>query len=65
MYYYRIFDDKDELSYFRSSLPYEKIKQLIEQYKKGKDIYINSDFIDFLKKEDKSIEVITIDRISY
>ena len=65
MYYYRIFDDKDELSYFRSSLPYEKIKQLIEQYKKGKDIYINSDFIDFLKKEDNSIEVITIDRISY
>jgi len=65
MYYYRIFDDKDELCYFRSSLPYEKIKQLIEQYKKGKDIYINSDFIDFLKKEDNSIEVITIDRISY
>ncbi len=65
MYYYRIFDDKDELCYFRSSLSYEKIKQLIEQYKKGKDIYINSDFIDFLKKEDNSIEVITIDRISY
>lgn len=65
MYYYRIFDDKDELSYFGSKLPYERIKELIDEYKKGKEIYINAEFISFLKQEDDSIEVISIERISY
>jgi hypothetical protein len=65
MFYYRIFDDKDELCYFKSSLPYEKIKVLIDIYKIGKELYLNSELIDFFKKEDETIEVITIDRISY
>ena len=40
-------------------------KELIDEYKKGKEIYVNAEFISFLKQEDDSIEVISIERISY
>ncbi|MGV8016762.1 MAG: hypothetical protein AB2L26_01065 [Ignavibacteria bacterium] len=34
MYYYRIFDDKEELNFFKSSLDYAGIAGLLKEYEK-------------------------------
>ena len=65
MYYYRIFDDKDELNFFKSSFEYNKIQELIKEYEKNSQEYINPDFIGFLKKQDSEAELIDVTNIYY
>ncbi len=65
MYYYRIFDDKEEMSFFKSSLEYDRIVVLMKEYEKTHDEYINMDFIAFLKEKDKEAEIIEVNNISY
>jgi len=65
MFYYRIFDDKEELNFFKSSLNYEKIHKLMDEYEKGHQEYINKDFIEYLKEQDKEIEIIEVTNIYY
>ncbi len=65
MFYYRIFDDKDELNFFKSSFEYEKIVELMQQYEKEHQEYLNCEFIDFLKKRDSEAEIIEVTNIYY
>jgi hypothetical protein len=65
MFYYRIFDDKEELNFFKSSLSYEKIRELMAEYEKSHQEYINKDFISYLKKQDKETEIIEVTNIYY
>jgi hypothetical protein len=65
MYYYRIFDDKEELNFFKSSLNYEKVAALIDEFEKSHSSYYNNDFIEFLKEKDKEAEIIEVTNIYY
>jgi hypothetical protein len=65
MNYYRIFDDKEELNFFKSSFGYEKIAKLIDEFEKSHSSYYNNDFIEFLKKKDKEAEIIEVTNIYY
>lgn len=65
MFYYRIFDDKEELNFFKSSLNYEKIRELMTEYEKSHQEYINRDFISYLKEQDKDTEIIEVTNIYY
>jgi hypothetical protein len=65
MFYYRIFDDKEELNFFKSSLSYEKIRKLMSEYEKLHHEYINKDFIEYLKEQDKETEIIEVTNIYY
>ena len=65
MFYYRIFDDKDELNFFKSNLEYEKIATLMNDYEKTHQEYINPDFIGFLKQHDNDAEIIEVTNIYY
>lgn len=66
MFYYRIFDDKDELNFFKSSLPYKKIAELLKEFEQSHQEYINYDFIQFLKsKNDDAAEIIEVTNIYY
>jgi len=65
MYYYRIFDDKEELNFFKSSLKYAEISGLLKEYEKTHSEYINRDFIVFLKEKDKDAEMIEVTNIYY
>ncbi|MFA5010395.1 MAG: hypothetical protein WC644_00440 [Ignavibacteria bacterium] len=65
MFYYRIFDDKEDLNFFKSSLKYEKIAALMSEFEKTKDEYRNSEFINFLKERDKEAEIIDVTNIYY
>jgi len=65
MFYYRIFDDKEELNFFKSSLGYEKIRELMNDYEKTHQEYINKDFISYLKEKDAEAEIIDVTNIYY
>ncbi len=65
MFYYRIFDDKEELNFFKSSLKYAEIAGLLKEYEKSHSEYINKDFIKFLKEKDKDAEIIEVTNIYY
>lgn len=65
MLYYRIFDDKEELNFFKSSLSYEKIRELMTDYEKSHQEYVNKDFIAYLKELDKETEMIDVTNIYY
>ncbi|MCX6163918.1 MAG: hypothetical protein NTU73_03490 [Ignavibacteriae bacterium] len=65
MFYYRIFDDKEELNFFKSSLSYEKIRELMAEYEKSNQEYVNKDFISYLKEQDKETEIIEVTNIYY
>lgn len=65
MFYYRIFDDKEELNFFKSSLNYEKIRDLMNEYEKAHQEYINKDFIGYLKEKDPETELIEVTNIYY
>ena len=65
MYYYRIFDDKEELNFFKSSFEYKKIRELMAEYENSHQEYINRDFIGFLKEKDKEAEIIDVTNIYY
>ena len=65
MFYYRIFDDKEELNFFKSSLGYEKIRELMTEYEKSHQEYINRDFISYLKEQDSEAEIIEVTNIYY
>jgi hypothetical protein len=65
MYYYRIFDDKDELNFFKSSLDYQKILDLLKEYEKNNEEYINSEFLKYLRQYDEEAEFIEITNIYY
>lgn len=65
MYYYKIYDDCDNLNYFKSSLPYEHIVKHIEKFKSENEVYLNVKFFEFLKKVDSEFEEIEINEIFY
>ena len=65
MFYYRIFDDKEELNFFKSSMSYEKIRELMTEYEKSHQEYVNKDFINYLKEQDAEAEIIEVTNIYY
>lgn len=65
MFYYRIFDDKEELNFFKSSLSYSRIRELMAEYEKSHQEYINKDFISYLKEHDPEAEIIEVTNIYY
>ena len=65
MFYYRIFDDKEELNFFKSTLGYEKVRELMAEYEKTHQEYINRDFIGYLKEIDPEAEIIEVTNIYY
>lgn len=65
MFYYRIFDDKEELHYFKSSLDRKSIDEFKKEFESGRKVYTNCEFLEFLKKKDSEAERITITEVDY
>lgn len=65
MYYYRIYDDKEVLNFFKSALDCKNIDELKKEFEKNRRTFTNSEFVDFLKKKDKEAEIITITEVDY
>lgn len=65
MFYYRIYDDNEELNFFKSSLSDEQIRKLLEEFEHERQQYRNPDFVEFLKKQDVDAELIKVNSLSY
>lgn len=65
MHYYRIYDDHEELNFFKSTLEEKKIEELLKEFERERKQYFNLDFVDFLKKKDLDAEIIEVENISY
>lgn len=63
--YYRIFDDKEELNYFKTTLTHKQVERYLKTYEKKHNRYINPEFIEFLKKYDNKAEIILVEDVSY
>ena len=65
IYYYRIFDDNEELDFLKSSLEYEKIRDLIKEFESKHSDYYNKEFVEFMKNQDPEAEIIDVTNIYY
>jgi hypothetical protein len=63
--YYRIYDDKEELNYFKSSLSHEEVENYLRSYEKKHNKYFNPEFIEYLREFDNRAELIKVEDISY
>ena len=64
-YYYRIYDDKEQFNYIRSTFQEKKIRSMLKKYEKVHQEYYNSDFIEFLRKYDAKADLVEVTPISY
>jgi len=65
LYYYRIYDDGEQLNFMKSSLEQKRIRKLLQAYEKTHQTYYNEEFLAYLKKHDPQAELIEITTISY
>lgn len=65
-YYYRIFfDDNESKNYMKCKLTHKQVEKYLKDYEKTHQKFINKEFVDFLKKYDRTAELIEISDISY
>jgi hypothetical protein len=65
IYYYRIFDDNEELDFLKTTLEYEKIRDLMKEFEKKNSEYLNKDFVNFLRSQDPDADIIEVTNIYY
>lgn len=65
MHYYRIYDDHEELNFFKSSLDDKAIQEMVKEFEAHRQHCYNCDFLEFLKKKDVDAELIEIHNVSY
>jgi len=64
-FYYKIYDDKEELNYLKCSLQHDKVEEYLKEYEKTHQKYFNPEFINFLQEHDHEAEIIKVSDISY
>lgn len=65
MHYYRIYDDHEELNFFKSTFDDKKIQDFVKEFEDHRQKCYNCDFVEFLKKKDVDAELIEIHNVSY
>jgi len=48
LYYYRIYDDQEQLNYLKSSLPHDEVEHWLKEYERTHQKYFNPEFIHYL-----------------
>jgi hypothetical protein len=64
-FYYRIYDDHEELDFIKSTIDYNKIRELLVKFEEIHKEYYNPEFLDFLKESDPEAEIIEVTNIFY
>jgi hypothetical protein len=64
--YYKIFfDDNESINYMKSKLTPQQVAKYLKAYEKTHQIFINKEFVQFLRKYDKYTKIIEIHDVSY
>ena len=64
-YYYRIYDDKEQFDYIKSSLEEKAVRKLLKKFEATHEEYYNVEFMKLLKQRDAKAELIDVKPISY
>lgn len=64
-FYYRIYDDKEQFNYIRSTFQERKIRTMLKKYEKVHQEYYNAEFVEFLRKYDPKAGFVEVTPISY
>lgn len=65
LFYYRIYDDKEEFNFIKSGLARKRLSELVKEFEKTHKKYVNATFVKYIKKEDPDAEIIKVVDISY
>jgi hypothetical protein len=65
LFYYRIYDDKEDFNFIKSSFEHKKMEELLKDFEKTHKKYLNKNFIKYLQKSDPKAEIIEVSEISY
>lgn len=66
LYYYRMmFDDNEKKNYMKSSLTRKQVERYMKAYEKANQKFVNTEFVQYLKKYDRKAEIIEISDMSY
>jgi hypothetical protein len=65
VFYYRIYDDKEDFNFIKSSFEQKKMSELLKEFEKTHKKYLNKNFIKFLQKSDPEAEIIEVREMSY
>jgi hypothetical protein len=65
LFYYRIFDDKEDFNFIKSTFDHKKMEGLLKDFEKTHKKYLNKTFIKYLQKTDPEAEIIEVSEISY
>jgi hypothetical protein len=65
LFYYRIFDDKEDFNFIKSTFDHKTMEGLLKDFEKTHKKYLNKTFIKFLQKSDPQAEIIEVNEISY
>lgn len=63
--YYRIYDDKEQFNYIKSTFGEEAIRKLLKDFEHTHAEYYNTELLRLLKQHDPEAEIIDVKAISY
>ena len=63
--YYRIYDDKEVLNYFKCTLTHKQVERYLKTYERKHNKYFNPEFIEFLQKYDNKAALIKVEDVTY
>lgn len=64
-HYYRIYDDREQFNYIKSSFEEKRIRSMLKKFEKKHQQYYNAEFVTFLKEFDQRAELIEVINITY
>jgi len=60
-----MFDDNEKKNYMKSSLTRKQVERYMKAYEKANQKFVNTEFVQYLKKYDRKAEIIEISDMSY
>ena len=64
-HYYRIYDDREQFNYIRTSLKEQELRKMLKQFEKKNQEYYNTDFLTFLKQRGVNAGLIEVTNVYY
>ena len=65
MHYYRLYDDEEKWNFFKCPIENTKMRELLEEYERDHQKYLNRDFFQFLKEKKIEVEMIVVENLTY
>jgi hypothetical protein len=64
-YYYRIYDDKEDFNFIKSSLSHDEVEKILKTYETSHQKFLNVELVSYLRQFDPQAEIIEVNEISY